>query len=81
MKWLKMIKDGLLQQMKAVPYANLTDGSNTSTRKLYPIVINYFDGKLISCSVFSLQNLEEAGTGENIVQLLITPLTLINPRT
>ena len=49
--------------MKAGPFAISTDGSNTSTSKLYPIVINYFDGKQISCSIFSLQNLEEANPG------------------
>lgn len=73
----EMAKDDqgrIASAMKAGPFAISTDGSNTSTSKLYPIVINYFDGKQISCSIFSLQNLEEAGTGENIAQLLITEM-------
>ena len=60
--------------MKARPIAISTDGSNVSDSKPYPIVINYHDGKQISCTLLSLPTLEMAGTGENIAQLLITEL-------
>ncbi|XP_038065360.1 uncharacterized protein LOC119735640 [Patiria miniata] len=75
----EMAKDGqsrMISSMKASPFAISTDGSNTSSSKLYPIVVNYYDSevKQVVCSLLSMTELEDQSTGENIAKLLITEL-------
>ena len=66
----------MISAMKTSPFSIFTDGSHTSDSKLYPIVINFYDDveKQISCSLFSIPNLQTQSTGENIAKLLTSEM-------